>query len=75
MTPRTYRGYELGQHAEGLWSYRAHAWSMWSAPMTLAEGKAAIDAELASYSYDPARGQTAEEYFRDYDSHTRDLEA
>ncbi len=50
MTTREYRGYTLGQYAEGLWAYRAHTWDMWAAPMTLAECKAAIDAELARYS-------------------------
>jgi hypothetical protein len=46
---REYRGYSLACHPEGLWSYRARTWDMWSPPMTLAECKADIDTELASY--------------------------
>lgn len=47
---QTYRGYAIAANGDG-WSFRAHSWSMWSAPYsTLTGAKAAIDVELDSYS-------------------------
>lgn len=68
-----YRGFTIMPNGPDAYAYRAHRADMWMHADDAQEAIDAIDAAPAALLRADA-GQSAEEYFRDFDSITQDLE-